>query len=116
MPLHQKEQSRIMSLHQELLLQVMPFHQKLGDSIETDFAVIFAPKGAMIDSHSKVYPRKYDSHGLECQGPRNFIATKLSINGEEDWFETFINGLPYVEGKQVFWESMAALRGSIHEK
>ncbi|KAK9004307.1 hypothetical protein V6N11_002109 [Hibiscus sabdariffa] len=47
---------------------------------------------------------------------KNFIDTKVSVCGEEDWFLTFIYGPPYANEKQVFWESLASLRSNRSEK
>ncbi|KAK8506271.1 hypothetical protein V6N12_019963 [Hibiscus sabdariffa] len=47
---------------------------------------------------------------------KNFIDTKVSLNGEEDWFLTFIYGPPYTEEKQTFWESLASLRNNNEKK
>ncbi|KAK8997934.1 hypothetical protein V6N11_012470 [Hibiscus sabdariffa] len=41
---------------------------------------------------------------------KNFIDTSISIQGEEDWFGTFIYAPPYAEKKQEFWEKLASLR------
>ncbi|KAK9009078.1 hypothetical protein V6N11_080550 [Hibiscus sabdariffa] len=47
---------------------------------------------------------------------RNLIDTRLSINGEEEWFGTFIYGPPYDAEKQHFWESLINLLSNMHEK
>ncbi|KAK9020674.1 hypothetical protein V6N11_010691 [Hibiscus sabdariffa] len=47
---------------------------------------------------------------------KNFIDTKVSVCGEDDWFLTFIYGPPYANEKQVFWESLASLRSNRSEK
>ncbi|KAK9003286.1 hypothetical protein V6N11_060850 [Hibiscus sabdariffa] len=44
---------------------------------------------------------------------KNFIHT---LNGEEEWFLTFIYGPHYAEEKQMFWESLASLRNNNSEK
>ncbi|KAK9037482.1 hypothetical protein V6N11_022393 [Hibiscus sabdariffa] len=41
---------------------------------------------------------------------RHFIDAKISVNGETEWFGSFIYGPPYREEKQQFWEMMAKLR------
>ncbi|KAK9011087.1 hypothetical protein V6N11_043944 [Hibiscus sabdariffa] len=47
---------------------------------------------------------------------KNFIDTKVSVNGEDDWFLSFIYGPPFANEKQVFWESLASLRSKRLEK
>ncbi|KAK8593834.1 hypothetical protein V6N12_045907 [Hibiscus sabdariffa] len=47
---------------------------------------------------------------------KNFIDTKISINREIEWFDTFIYALPYTEDKQKFWEMLAPLRNGINAK
>ncbi|KAL4334878.1 hypothetical protein GQ457_07G013060 [Hibiscus cannabinus] len=41
---------------------------------------------------------------------RHFIDARVSVNGEMEWFGSFIYGPPYREEKQHFWEMMAKLR------
>ncbi|KAK8544996.1 hypothetical protein V6N12_025851 [Hibiscus sabdariffa] len=41
---------------------------------------------------------------------KHFIDAMISVNGETEWFGTFIYGPPYQEEKQAFWESMTNLR------
>ncbi|KAK9045242.1 hypothetical protein V6N11_059129 [Hibiscus sabdariffa] len=41
---------------------------------------------------------------------RYFIDAKISVNGESEWFDTFIYGPPYSEEKRAFWELMTNLR------
>ncbi|KAK8494626.1 hypothetical protein V6N12_005755 [Hibiscus sabdariffa] len=47
---------------------------------------------------------------------KNFIDTKISINGESDLFGTFIYAPPYTEGKRKFWETLASLRNDVNAK
>ncbi|KAL4353918.1 hypothetical protein GQ457_06G009460 [Hibiscus cannabinus] len=47
---------------------------------------------------------------------KNFIDTKISINGEPEWFGTFIYAPPYTEDKQKFWGTLASLRNDINAK
>ncbi|KAK9018281.1 hypothetical protein V6N11_001259 [Hibiscus sabdariffa] len=53
---------------------------------------------------------------LVLNSGKNVIDTKVSIMREDDWFLTFIYGLPYVDEKQVFCESLAFLRCNSSEK
>ncbi|KAK8594012.1 hypothetical protein V6N12_046083 [Hibiscus sabdariffa] len=39
-----------------------------------------------------------------------FTDAKISIEGEEQWFVTFIYGPPYGDGKEEFWSSLSSLR------
>ncbi|KAK8552785.1 hypothetical protein V6N12_041359 [Hibiscus sabdariffa] len=41
---------------------------------------------------------------------KHYIDAKISVNGELEWFETFIYGPPYKEEKREFWEFMTNLR------
>ncbi|KAK8975323.1 hypothetical protein V6N11_063286 [Hibiscus sabdariffa] len=41
---------------------------------------------------------------------KHFIDAMISINGETEWYGSFIYGPPYREEKQQFWEMMAKLR------
>ncbi|KAK8515965.1 hypothetical protein V6N12_066803 [Hibiscus sabdariffa] len=41
---------------------------------------------------------------------KHFIDAKIFINGEEEWFGSFIYGPSYREDKQEFWEMMTNLR------
>ncbi|KAK8999419.1 hypothetical protein V6N11_070586 [Hibiscus sabdariffa] len=47
---------------------------------------------------------------------RNFIDAKISINGEPEWFGTFIYAPPYSGEKHEFWDSLTALRNDINAK
>ncbi|KAK8629910.1 hypothetical protein V6N13_078727 [Hibiscus sabdariffa] len=47
---------------------------------------------------------------------KNLIDTVISINGEDEWFGTFIYAPPYEEEKQEFWESLGTLRDDINAK
>ncbi|KAK8988620.1 hypothetical protein V6N11_030003 [Hibiscus sabdariffa] len=47
---------------------------------------------------------------------KNFIDTVISINGEEEWFGTFIYAPSYAEEKQVFWERLGSLRNDVNAK
>ncbi|KAK8601778.1 hypothetical protein V6N12_051603 [Hibiscus sabdariffa] len=47
---------------------------------------------------------------------KNFIDTVISINGEPEWFGTFIYAPPYEEEKQCFWERLGTLRNDVNEK
>ncbi|KAK8497610.1 hypothetical protein V6N11_073767 [Hibiscus sabdariffa] len=47
---------------------------------------------------------------------KNFIDTIISINGEEEWFKTFIYAPPYEEEKQDFWKRLGTLRDDINAK
>ncbi|KAK8478026.1 hypothetical protein V6N11_084158 [Hibiscus sabdariffa] len=47
---------------------------------------------------------------------KHFIDTKISINGEIEWFDTFIYAPLYTEDKQKFWELLAPLRNDINAK
>ncbi|KAK8499712.1 hypothetical protein V6N12_041616 [Hibiscus sabdariffa] len=47
---------------------------------------------------------------------KNFIDTTISINGEEEWFGTFIYAPPYEEEKQDFWKRLGTLRDDINSK
>ncbi|KAK8993357.1 hypothetical protein V6N11_033458 [Hibiscus sabdariffa] len=40
---------------------------------------------------------------------KNFLDSKLSTNGEEEWFCTFIYGPLYAEEKQKFWDDIPNL-------
>ncbi|KAK9024523.1 hypothetical protein V6N11_004682 [Hibiscus sabdariffa] len=46
---------------------------------------------------------------------KHFIDAKISVNGEEEWFGSFIYGPPYREDKQEFWEMMTNLRNDSEE-
>ncbi|KAK9037790.1 hypothetical protein V6N11_022690 [Hibiscus sabdariffa] len=50
------------------------------------------------------------------QQAKNFIDTKISFNGETEWFGIFIYAPPNSENKQKFWESLACLRKDINAK
>ncbi|KAK8526270.1 hypothetical protein V6N12_020748 [Hibiscus sabdariffa] len=43
------------------------------------------------------------------QYDKNFIDTIISINGEDEWFGTFIYAPPYESEKQEFWERIGRL-------
>ncbi|KAK8516389.1 hypothetical protein V6N12_068996 [Hibiscus sabdariffa] len=47
---------------------------------------------------------------------KNFIDTGISINGEPEWFGTFIYAPPYEEEKQCFWERLGTLRNDVNAK
>ncbi|KAK8551543.1 hypothetical protein V6N12_040179 [Hibiscus sabdariffa] len=47
---------------------------------------------------------------------KNFIDTIISLNGEEEWFGTFIYAPPYESEKQDFWERIGRLRNTNNEK
>ncbi|KAK9036183.1 hypothetical protein V6N11_078192 [Hibiscus sabdariffa] len=47
---------------------------------------------------------------------RNFIDAKISINGEPEWFGTFIYAPLYSGEKYEFWDSLTALRNDINAK
>ncbi|KAK8571537.1 hypothetical protein V6N12_027622 [Hibiscus sabdariffa] len=47
---------------------------------------------------------------------KNFIDTLISINGEDEWFGTFIYAPPYEEEKQEFWERLGTLRNNVNAK
>ncbi|KAK8550978.1 hypothetical protein V6N12_039653 [Hibiscus sabdariffa] len=47
---------------------------------------------------------------------KNFIDSVISINGEEEWFGTFIYASPYEEEKQEFWERLGTLRVDVNAK
>ncbi|KAK9041645.1 hypothetical protein V6N11_016736 [Hibiscus sabdariffa] len=47
---------------------------------------------------------------------KNFIDTIISINGETEWFGTFIYATPYEEDKQRFWERLGILRNDVNAK
>ncbi|KAK9001843.1 hypothetical protein V6N11_024541 [Hibiscus sabdariffa] len=47
---------------------------------------------------------------------KNFIDTVISINGESEWFGTFIYAPPYEEEKQEFWERLGTLRDNANVK
>ncbi|KAK8517476.1 hypothetical protein V6N12_016327 [Hibiscus sabdariffa] len=47
---------------------------------------------------------------------RNFIDAKISINGEPEWFGTFIYAPPYSGDKHEFWKSLTALRNDFNAK
>ncbi|KAK8534695.1 hypothetical protein V6N12_057339 [Hibiscus sabdariffa] len=46
----------------------------------------------------------------------NFIDTKISINGEAEWYGTFIYAPSYTEDKQKFWETLAPLQNDVNAK
>ncbi|KAK8575506.1 hypothetical protein V6N12_063178 [Hibiscus sabdariffa] len=45
-----------------------------------------------------------------------FIDAKISIEGEEVWFMTFIYGPRYADEKEEFWRSLSSLRNNRVEK
>ncbi|KAK8530719.1 hypothetical protein V6N12_013221 [Hibiscus sabdariffa] len=45
---------------------------------------------------------------------KNFIDTIISVNGELEWFGTFIYAPPYEEEKQRFWARLANLRSDVN--
>ncbi|KAK9018547.1 hypothetical protein V6N11_001519 [Hibiscus sabdariffa] len=47
---------------------------------------------------------------------KNFIDIVISINGEPEWFGTFIYAPPYEEEKQCFWERLGTLRNDVNAK
>ncbi|KAK8551735.1 hypothetical protein V6N12_040359 [Hibiscus sabdariffa] len=47
---------------------------------------------------------------------KNLIDTVISINGEPEWFGTFIYAPPYEEEKQEFWERLGTLRDNASVK
>ncbi|KAK8512941.1 hypothetical protein V6N12_030349 [Hibiscus sabdariffa] len=47
---------------------------------------------------------------------KNLIDTVISINGEDEWFGTFIYAPPYEEEKQEFWERLGTLRDDVNAK
>ncbi|KAK8990977.1 hypothetical protein V6N11_062004 [Hibiscus sabdariffa] len=47
---------------------------------------------------------------------KNLIDTIISINGEPEWFGTFIYAPPYEEEKQDFWERLGKLRVNANGK
>ncbi|KAK8989682.1 hypothetical protein V6N11_064099 [Hibiscus sabdariffa] len=47
---------------------------------------------------------------------KNLIDTIISINGEPEWFGTFIYAPPYEEEKQEFWERLGKLRDNANGK
>ncbi|KAK8508396.1 hypothetical protein V6N12_055232 [Hibiscus sabdariffa] len=48
------------------------------------------------------------------QYDKNFIDTLISVNGESEWFGTFIYAPPYEGEKQSFWERMTMLRSDVN--
>ncbi|KAK9028594.1 hypothetical protein V6N11_025748 [Hibiscus sabdariffa] len=46
----------------------------------------------------------------------NTIDSIISINGEDDWYGTFIYAPPYEREKQEFWERTGSLRSDINTK
>ncbi|KAK8476569.1 hypothetical protein V6N11_061875 [Hibiscus sabdariffa] len=46
---------------------------------------------------------------------KHFIDAMISINGETEWYGSFIYGPPYREEKQQFWEMMAKLRSGLED-
>ncbi|KAL4379336.1 hypothetical protein GQ457_02G017580 [Hibiscus cannabinus] len=46
---------------------------------------------------------------------KNFIDAKVFIEGEADWFITFIYGPPYSNEKEEFWQSISCLRMNRNE-
>ncbi|KAK8986463.1 hypothetical protein V6N11_010019 [Hibiscus sabdariffa] len=46
----------------------------------------------------------------------NTIDSIISINGEDDWYGTFIYAPPYEREKQEFWERIGSLRSDINTK
>ncbi|KAK8990141.1 hypothetical protein V6N11_008656 [Hibiscus sabdariffa] len=47
---------------------------------------------------------------------KNLIDTIISINGEPEWFGTFIYAPPYEEENQEFWERLGTLRDNANGK
>ncbi|KAK8546270.1 hypothetical protein V6N12_027065 [Hibiscus sabdariffa] len=47
---------------------------------------------------------------------KNIIDTVISVNGEDEWFGTFIYAPPYEEEKQGFWERLDTLRDDVNAK
>ncbi|KAK8999372.1 hypothetical protein V6N11_070541 [Hibiscus sabdariffa] len=47
---------------------------------------------------------------------KNLIDTVISINGEDEWFGTFIYAPPYEKEKQEFWERLGTLRNDVNAK
>ncbi|KAK8502512.1 hypothetical protein V6N12_005498 [Hibiscus sabdariffa] len=47
---------------------------------------------------------------------KNLIDIVISINGEPEWFGTFIYAPPYEEEKQEFWERLGTLRDNANVK
>ncbi|KAK8504092.1 hypothetical protein V6N12_005632 [Hibiscus sabdariffa] len=47
---------------------------------------------------------------------KNIIDTVISINGEDEWFGTFIYAPPYEDEKQGFWERLGTLRDDVNAK
>ncbi|KAK8481484.1 hypothetical protein V6N11_007578 [Hibiscus sabdariffa] len=54
---------------------------------------------------------------LQLKGSKtNFVVAKISINGEMEWFGTFIYAPLYTDDKQKFWETLAPLRNDVNAK
>ncbi|KAK9005417.1 hypothetical protein V6N11_042851 [Hibiscus sabdariffa] len=50
------------------------------------------------------------------QYDKHFINIVISINGEAEWFGTFIYAPPYENEKQEFWERLSTLRNDLNAK
>ncbi|KAK8559003.1 hypothetical protein V6N12_042292 [Hibiscus sabdariffa] len=50
------------------------------------------------------------------QYDKNFIDTTISMNGEAEWFGTFIYAPPYEEEKMSFWKNLAELRSDVNSE
>ncbi|KAL4351690.1 hypothetical protein GQ457_06G000410 [Hibiscus cannabinus] len=51
-----------------------------------------------------------DTQIIIIRSGKHFIDAKISVNGETEWFSSFIYGPPYREEKREFWEMMTNLR------